>query len=518
MAIAPTTPKHRVGSTLAEFLPLRDAEQKALEACRTGNAAIFNDGELPKKKPAQQQRIRADFLRFLCIGGDADTPMHERGISVIGAWIEPDPEECALDLDSCVLPRRAGLFDCWFAGTIVLMDASGGSINLDGSCVADMTADRIALTGDLFLRNGFRATGEVSLVSATIDGNLDCSGGSFEDEDGSALSCDNATITGALFFRNIKSLKGNVRLASTKVGTLMDDAASWHKGGPYILDGFTYDTIGSGPTDAATRIAWLKTQRPEDLTGPNFRPQPWTHLIKVLRRMGHKAEADEVSIAFQDQRRAAGRVQTRFGRLLHRGWGLLAGYGHKPLQLLTIMAVVWFICGGLYWAAAVKGGFGPSNPLVFNAEQYDHCRPTRADPPHKDREGKIKPTVGNWFWCPELAGEYTTFQPSMYSLDILLPLVDLQQEKDWSPIIPTPRAAKPNLGLPTTYWMHLRDVFNVKITQPLPPDGGHVPWFSWTAGEFARALMWFQILFGWMASLLLVAVLTGLAQKSNQED
>lgn len=65
----------------------------------------------------------------------------------------------------------------------------------------------------------------------------------------------------------------------------------------------------------------------------------------------------------------------------------------------------------------------------------------------------------------------------MYSLDLILPLVDLQQDSDWAPIAEGPT--------------------------------GH----DLLAGAVLRWFMWFEILFGWTASLILVAVLGRLVEK-----
>ena len=64
-----------------------------------------------------------------------------------------------------------------------------------------------------------------------------------------------------------------------------------------------------------------------------------------------------------------------------------------------------------------------------------------------------------------LPAEYTTFSPLAYSLDILLPLVDLGQKKPW-----------------------------------------------------VRLLNWFEILYGWIASLLFVAIVSGISRRSETEN
>lgn len=76
-----------------------------------------------------------------------------------------------------------------------------------------------------------------------------------------------------------------------------------------------------------------------------------------------------------------------------------------------------------------------------------------------------------------MPSEYVTLQPVLYSLDLILPLVDLQQDSAWSPIVSN-------------------------------ENGKPLVW-----GHLLRALMWFEILFGWTMSLMLVAVLGRLVDK-----
>jgi hypothetical protein len=77
----------------------------------------------------------------------------------------------------------------------------------------------------------------------------------------------------------------------------------------------------------------------------------------------------------------------------------------------------------------------------------------------------------------DVPAEYTTFNGFSYSLDLILPLVDLQQERDWAPVV-------------------------------VDEDNRYV-----LLGSLTRLLMWLEILFGWGMSLLLVAVLGNLVKK-----
>lgn len=152
------------------------------------------------------------------------------------------------------------------------------------------------------------------------------------------------------------------------------------------------------------------------------------------------------------------------------------------------MLVVWLICASFYWYAALQGVFSPSNPLVFQQSAYSACVPSSDEAKvelAKPANAKPAPVqgAGNWYLCEKLREEYTGLSPLSYSLDVILPLVDLQQEHDWSTLIPTPQ----------------------------------VNWYdelvAWDLKRITRFVIWFEILFGWIASLLMVAVVSGLTKR-----
>ncbi len=346
------------------------------------------------------------------------------------------------------------------------LDCSGGRFDkADGFA---LSADGVAVKGVVFLGDGFHATGKVRFPGADIDGTLNCSGGRFENADGDALSAEGVTVKGVLFLRD-STIESSINLTAARVGTLVDGGtlACW-QGGQHILDGFRYDRI-IGFTDAAQRTQWLQLQHEDHLT-TEFKPQPWEQLIKILRDMGHDYDAGAIAIAKQVQMRKAGVIKGRWRQLLHWLYGHLAGYGHRPIQTVGWMAAVWLLCSLAYWAAA--DGFaaiGPANPVITSAALYPDAAELCG---HGNEPGKAR-----WTECSGVPDEYSTFQPFIYSLDLILPLVDLQQESDWAPIAEGPTG------------------------QDLP------------AGVVARWLMWFEILFGWAMSLMLVAVLGRLVDK-----
>jgi hypothetical protein len=94
----------------------------------------------------------------------------------------------------------------------------------------------------------------------------------------------------------------------------------------------------------------------------------------------------------------------------------------------------------------------------------------------------------NWYLCTELPEEYPAFSPLAYSLDVLLPLIDLQQERFWSPLTPTP------------------------VHNPL------FEYFSLDFKHIIRLALWFEMLFGWLASLMLVAVVSTISKRTYSEN
>lgn len=415
-----------------------------------------------------------------------------------------------------------------------------------------LSCDGAVIKGCVFLMNGFTAIGTIRLQGAKIGGDLECSGSTLDGRDGSALLAENMTVAGMFFFLNL-TVKGAASLVSAKVGSLEDDFKSWPEGG-LNLDGFVYGRLsGKAPTDAKTRLKWLNKQSDSHVgvieDGKDFKPQPWRQLQKVLRDMGHLEYARQVAIAFEDQLRTAKLIgQTPedwckpiagiyrfFSRSFHWLFGWLIGYGYRPLGLFIKMVVVWLLCGAVYWCAAVYGDdgngiFAPSNPLIFQNPKYAACVPDSfaakeekiklvyttlqklikpnsplmlqnteyvacmsdteaAKPELSTLACAVPPPIegaGNWYLCEDLRPEYTGFSPFAYSLDLILPLVDLQQEHDWAPMISTPTTT-------SAFW-------------------------TWSSNDeyFIRFLIWFEILFGWVSSLLLVAVVSGLTKRREE--
>ncbi len=157
------------GRSLTDFGELTEAERKLLKDARLGEECDL--GSKPPKTPTPQNTIRPSFLRFLLLGGDAENPVHERGIKLSGAFVgdRPGSEEPKdfLNLEGAKLCEFAWFWKCLFASQITLGGAQGGTLGLDESVYPSLDAVRMLLKGGLYLR-GVKASGETALIPTVI--------------------------------------------------------------------------------------------------------------------------------------------------------------------------------------------------------------------------------------------------------------------------------------------------------------------------------------------------------------
>ena len=159
--------------------------------------------------------VRAEFLRFVCLGGDDQTPVHEHGVLLQGIYIEGD-----LDLFGAIAPRNISLTHCKLAGQLILTDCELQTLVLSGSSIRALKGDRCQLGGSLKLDEGFLAEEDVRLAGARIAGDLTCRGGEFQSSD-RALVIAKARIDGDCLLDGGFFADGTVDLSGcTIVGTL----------------------------------------------------------------------------------------------------------------------------------------------------------------------------------------------------------------------------------------------------------------------------------------------------------
>jgi hypothetical protein len=249
-----------------------------------------------------------------------------------------------------------------------------------------LSAEGATIKGTVFLDEGFQAKGGVRLPGADIGGTLTCSGGLFQNPEGYAIAARHLNVRDEIILQGMV-IDGRLDLTHASIGYLIDDQQSWPAEGHLSIEGFEYTAItGDAPATADKRLEWLRRQPRE-----TFVPQTYDQLATVFRRMGREADAIRVMIAKQED-------LISFGRLTPWGWfgkqvlGWTVGHGYRSWLALVWMAVFFLIGSTLFWQAELAG-------LMLASE---------TQPP--------------------------TFYAWLYSLDTLLPIVNLQQEDSWAPI------------------------------------------------------------------------------------
>jgi len=245
-----------------------------------------------------------------------------------------------------------------------------------------LAADGINVANDMVC--GFTVTGEVRLPGARVGGDLDFTGATLTNVNGTALDLRGVSAS-ALRLTPQSAPDGVVDLTNASVGTFIDDPASWPA--VFQLRGFAYSTLDNREVSTRARLRWLRRHP------GRFTPQTYDQLAETYRRAGEDGAARKVAVAKQWHRR-------RPYNPLSWLWYFSVGYGYRTWQ-----ALVWLV------ALAVAGS------VVFTRAYPVHMVAVTAHPPR--------------------------FQPVVYTLDVLLPVVGLGQKAGWQPATP---------GLLDWYW------------------------------------------------------------------
>ena len=251
---------------------LHDGEERLLVAAKNGKPCKLGDDPCDTPEAETKQNfVRASFVRFLALGGDADHPVHEKGVQLECAWIGDDIGGGGGDLDLASSKNVLPLFlkHCKFAGDIDLRDAHTRTIDLGGSVVKGGIEARGAfIQGTLYLGSlsdaaesdpeagkGFEAKGGMNLVDATIKGSLECHNAKFGprknkygSEEGTAIFASRAKISGSIFLQQTFSAGGPTVFRDANIGGNFECS-----GGEFAKIGDrTADTAG-GDNDRAKR-------------------------------------------------------------------------------------------------------------------------------------------------------------------------------------------------------------------------------------------------------------------------
>ncbi|NIZ14566.1 hypothetical protein [Phaeobacter sp. HF9A] len=449
--------------------PPNEAEQKLKAAAEAGEICILGPHDQIPEEPddwsaltdAQETRhIRAEVLRLLLLNREG-CDVTEEGVMLYGAYVSGP-----LALFNGTIPGNMLLHGCRFqheifasrskwAGNLRLRTCALPALSADGATLQGQldcegatfdSPDGVALNlqnaqvkDHLFLRKA-TVNGTADLIGAKIGGQLDCEGATFNTPQGTALDLQGAEITGGLILRALAKIDGILDLNCAKTSTLVDDPQCWPAAGKLILNGFTYDRV-HGPADTKTRLDWLaKGDRWEG----EFYPQPYKQLAKTLHDIGHEAAAQEVRYVLatklaaerkadiRKQIKDAGRDAPKIGLAIGRRLRLGAEHLADFLLRSTVgygrkpfRSLHWLI-GLIASCWIVTLGAWHRGDFAPNSAPILRSAEWRALTNHPN-------AAEHWAQTSPTGRDWESFSSLAYAADIVIPIVDFGQTEAWAP-------------------------------------------------------------------------------------
>jgi len=217
----------------------------------------------------------------------------------------------------------------------------------------------------------------------------------------------------------------------------------------------------SEDTGTKTTDSIATTSVPPDPTGRRYITQPYTQLASVYRAIGLDEQASTVLVA---RAQRLGELAPAFSAhgLWYRYVGRLIGYGYEPFRAVKIGLVIIAI-GALVFT------IGARRNLMAETKLAEQVLSDEAHP------GQVSPS-------------YPRFNSIVYSLDVFLPFVDLNQVCYWIP------GEKPHSA---------RKSRNCLM---------HIGPYSLKLSALLHCYLWFQTLAGWTLCTLLAAAVAGIVQ------
>jgi hypothetical protein len=311
------------------------------------------------------------------------------------------------------------------------LDAAGAKLHNPGGYTMDLVQANVK--GSVRLVDGFESTGEVVLNRAAIEGRLICTAGTFHQpgphgpgEEPDAIEAISATIRSGMDL-GWKSISPRVDFTNTRTSFLADDPGTWPS--QYVIVGFIYDRFeqpqgatrlpGDHPWDHKARAAWLNRQAVYDAG-------PYEQAARVFREHGYTAGAEAILIA---QRRHARRVIRGRGKRLRQGldraYSATVGYGHRPRRVLWLLAI-------LLAAVIVSLEYPPTQATMRATTPAGLVFSTHGPAPGAGLGGGLaRIPAARSDACG--GGEVRCFNPVLYAIDTVVPLVSLEQRSTWYP-------------------------------------------------------------------------------------
>jgi hypothetical protein len=310
---------------------------------------------------------------------------------------------------------------CRFDGQLHIIGARvAADLYLDGATLVHdgraLMAEDLTVGRNLRFCNGFSCTGQMALGGTHVGHQVMLRGATLRDPDGYALRASHLTVGEDIFADEEFAVHGSLDLSPCRVNGMIDLATEniegtvdlgqaradvlrlsgkprgeilltdmtvrvlehhpvdWPQEHGLDLQGLTYASLQPLDLPVGQWLKWLRRGLPE-----GYRPQPYAQLATMLRTVGNDRDSRVVLLARQRHRR-------KHLPLWSKPWGwlqdLAVGYGYVPWRAAGWLGVLW-LAGWLY--------FRDQQPL------------------------------------PQPPGSTTDYQPALYALDLLLPVLSIGQ-------------------------------------------------------------------------------------------
>jgi len=327
-------------------------------------------------------------------------------------------------------------------GTVYLLRAEiGGVLSCRGAQMrasrtsedGSLFAQRIAVGRDVYLTDGFSASGAIQLRAAIIGGSLELAPDRLQlDKRRLAIDATDLKVSGRLRWAPGRPVQGRVSLEGAAIGQLEDawtDAGGatrengyWPTGGRLRLDGFTYGSFtGVNQANVSQRLHWIRSQYRPRLPEPwestpaersrasgrtgDFAAQPYQQLVQAFQRVGRETGARTAAIALRHDRR-------KYGNLAwyRKIWdGILEysiGYGYRIWRIAAPLAILFVAVLAIVWITERNNGFEAAQNATL-----------------------LKPAP----IATRCESGYPCFSALGYTIDTVIPLIDVHQVDYWAP-------------------------------------------------------------------------------------
>ena len=393
------------------------------------NAEVLSSVTLSPKVPVEGTlRVAGAAIHGnLCLRGTRLSGPEGRSlVDAVGARIDGEVELQDLTADGGHLSFRASTIGSTVnAGGARLRNPAGLTLSL----VQANVKDSVRLT------SGFESRGKVLLNRATVEGRLVCTQGIFDDSDaatrrkrqGNAIEVISASINGGMDL-GWQSVGPSADFTNARTSYLADDPARWPD--RFLISGFSYERLErpQGPArkgegrparqiwDHAARAAWLRRQEAYDAG-------PYEQAARVFRQHGYPRGAQEILIAQRRHARSAmsGRG-ARARRALDGAFSLTVAYGFRPARVLWAIAALLILVTVTLQVPAARAEM---RATTSSGAVYTLTGPLQPASGSAGAHGPRADACGD--------GQVRCFNPVLYAIDTVIPLVSLDQRSTWYP-------------------------------------------------------------------------------------